>query len=105
VNGVTVDAERDVVEERSAVHFRDVDLALDPVGERIECADQVVPVHAQVEREVVACPGGNAHKWNLVRSRRCGHDCQRPVATGRPERVCAGRRGCAGQRRQVLARG
>ena len=103
-NGITVDPQRSVVEERAAVHLGHVDLALDPAGERVESADQVVPVHAQVKREVVVRPGRNAHKRNAVRSRRCGHDRQRPVATGHPERVCVGRRGFTGQRVQVLAK-
>ena len=101
---VTVDAERDVVEKYAAIHLRHVDLALDPVGERVESTDQVVPVHAHVEREVVARPGRNAHKRNSVRSRHCGHDRQRPITTSGPERVCAALRSSTGQRRQVLAR-
>ena len=62
-----------------------------------------MPVHPHVEREVVARPGWDAHKWNAVRSRHRGDDRQRPVATGHPERV--GRHGFTGQRGQVLARG
>jgi hypothetical protein len=102
---VSVDPQRGVVEECAPVHLCHVDLALDPVGECVESADHVVPVHPHVEREVVACPGRDTHKWNAVRSRHRGHDRQRPVATGHPERVCAGRHGFPGQRVQVLARG
>ena len=102
---VSVDPQRRVVEECAAVHLGHVDLTLDPVGERVESADHVVPVHPHVEREVVACAGWNAHKWNAVRSRHCGHDRQRSVAAGHAERVCACRHGFPGQRGQVLARG
>jgi hypothetical protein len=80
-------------------------LRLDPVGERVESADHVVPVHTDVEREVVARAGRDAHKRDPVRSRHCGYDRQRPVATGHPERIRAGRHGFTGQRVQVLARG
>ena len=51
---VSVDPQRGVVEECAPVHLCHVDLALDPVGERVESADHVVPVHPHVEREVVA---------------------------------------------------
>jgi hypothetical protein len=40
-----------------------------------------------------------------VRSRHRGHDRQRPVAAGHPQRIRAGRHGFPGQRVQVLARG
>jgi hypothetical protein len=43
-------------------HLGHVDLALDPTGERVESADQVVPVHTHVKRKVVAHPGRNAQK-------------------------------------------
>ena len=59
-NSVAVDPERDVVEEEAAVHLRDVDPALDAVGERVERAEQVVAIDAEVEREVVARAGGHA---------------------------------------------
>ena len=49
--------------------------------------------------------GRDAHERNPVRSRNCGHDRQRPVASGHPERVGAGRHGFTGQRGQVLTRG
>jgi hypothetical protein len=102
---VSVDPQRGVVEEGTPVHLCHVDPALDPVGERVESADHVVPVHPHVEREVVARPGRDTHKWNAVRSRHRGHDRERPVATGHPERVRARRHGFTGQRGQVLARG
>jgi hypothetical protein len=54
---------------------------------------------------VVARPGRHAHKWDAVRSRHRGHDRQRPVTTGHPERVCASCHGFPGQRVQVLAGG
>jgi hypothetical protein len=47
-----------------------------PAGERVESADDVVPAHAHVEREVVAGPGRDAGKWNPVGGRRCGHNRQ-----------------------------
>jgi len=60
-----------------------------------------VPVHAQVEREMVAGPGRNARERDSVRS---GHHGQRSVAAGHPQRVRAARRGATGQRGQVLPR-
>lgn len=40
-----------------------------------------------------------------MRSRHCGHDRQRSVAAGHPERIRAGRHAFMSQRGQVLARG
>jgi hypothetical protein len=65
-NRVAVDPERDVVEKQAAVHLRDVDHALDSVGERVERADQLVAVDAEVEREMVAGAGGNADEGKPV---------------------------------------
>ena len=67
LNRVAVDPERHVVEEHAAVHLRHVDAALDAVGERVERADQIAPIDAQVEREVVAGAGRNAHERQPVR--------------------------------------
>ncbi len=104
-NCVSVDPERGVVEESAAVHLCHVDLPLDAVCERVESTGHVVPVHTHVEREMVARAGRNAHKWNAVRGRHRGHHRQRPVATGHPKRVSAGRHCFTGQRVQVLSGG
>ena len=114
-NGVAVDPERDVVEEEAAVHLGHVDPALDAVGERVERADQIAAVDAEVEREVVAGAGGNADEGKPVRESGCGDDGERPVAAGDAERVRAvrhgvgrrapgGRRPGAGRSRRCRAR-
>jgi hypothetical protein len=43
-----VDPERDVVEKQAAVHFRHVDQALDPVGERIERAEHIMRIQPEI---------------------------------------------------------
>ncbi len=91
-NRVAVDPERDVVEEEAAVHLRHVDPALDAVGERVERADQIVAIDAEVEREVVAGAGGNADERKPVRECGCRDDGERAVAAGDAERVGAARR-------------
>ena len=92
-NRVAVDPEGDVVEEEAAVHLRHVDPALDAVGERVERADQIVAIEAEVEREVVAGAGGNADERKSVCECGCCDDGERPVAAGDAERVGAARRG------------
>ena len=101
-NGVAVDAEGDVVEEEAAVHLGHVDSALDPVGERVECADQIAAVDAEVEREVVAGAGWNADERKVVRESGCGHDGERPVAAGGAERVRAARDRVVDERCEVV---
>jgi hypothetical protein len=54
--------------------------------------------------ELVARSGWDAHERDPVRRRHRGHDRQRPVTAGHPERVRAARRGFTGERGQVLAR-
>ena len=49
-----VHSERDVVDEGAAVDLTDVDPSLAPFDERVERPDDVVPVDAEIEREVVA---------------------------------------------------
>ena len=54
-----VQAERDVVDEHPAVDLGEVHPPLTAVDERVESADDVVAVHAEVEGEVV--PGAGRH--------------------------------------------
>ena len=103
-NRVAVDPERDVVEEQAAVHLRHVDPAFDAVGERVERPDQIMPIDAEVEREVVARAGGNADERKLVCSSGGRHDGEGSVATGDAERVGAARHGVCDQRCEVVVR-
>ena len=72
----------------AAVHLRHVDPAFDAVGERVERPDQIMPIDAEVEREVVARAGGNVDERKLVLEggRHDGED-----VTGDAERVGAPR--------------
>ena len=76
--------------------------ALDPVGERVEGADRVVRVDAEVEREVVARARRNAHEREVVRVCRRGHDRERSVAAGHAEGIRAARDGLIDESRQSL---
>ena len=60
LDSLRVEAERDVVDENAAVDLGEVDPALAAVDERVERADDVVAIDAEVEREVVAGPGRDA---------------------------------------------
>ena len=103
-NSVAVDPEGDVVEEEAAVHLRDVDPALDTRGERVERAEQVVAIDAEIEREVVPCAGRRADERPSVRDGCCGDDSERPVAAGHAERVRAARHGVGDQRGKIVVR-
>src|SRR5580765_1126313 len=61
-NRVAVDPERYVVEEEAAVHLGHIYAAFDAFGERVERAHQIAAVDADIEREVVAGTGRNAHE-------------------------------------------
>ena len=60
LDGLGVEPERDVVDEDASVDLGEVDAALAAVDERVERADDVVAVDAEVEREVVARARGHA---------------------------------------------
>src|SRR5512133_449807 len=65
-DGIAVDPERDVVEKDPAVYLTHIDRSLDAVRERIERTDQVLPIDAEVEREMVAGARRNAHERESV---------------------------------------
>ena len=82
-----IDAERGVVDEDALVERREVDAPLDPVGERIERADDVVPVEAEVEGEVVARAGGDADVGNVMPHGDRGDQRLRAVTPRHPDDV------------------
>jgi hypothetical protein len=84
-----VESQRDVVEEQAPVDPRQVDAPLDAVSERVERADRVVAIEPEIQGEVVACAGGDAHEGEPVRVRGRGGDRERSVATCDAERIGA----------------
>ena len=104
LHGVAVDAKRHVVEEDAAVHLADVDPPLDPGGERVEGPDDVVPVQAEVEGEVVARPCGHADEGKPVLERHRSDDRERAVAAGDAERAGSTLDRRAGKLGEVVAR-
>ena len=84
-----VEPERDVVDEHAPVDLGQVDGSLAAVDERVEGADDVVAVDAEVEREVVARAGGNAGVRQPALGRDRRDDRLRAVAAGHRERVGA----------------
>ena len=75
-----VDAHRDVVDEHASVDAAEVDLALVLVEEGVERTDDVANVDPDVEREVVARAGGNAHERHAVLRGNRGDGGLRSVA-------------------------
>ena len=96
-----VEPERDVVDEHAAVDLGEVDPALAPVDERVERADDVVAIHAEVEREVVAGPGRDARVRKIELGRDRGDDRLRAVAAGHRQPVGAARHGIADELLEV----
>ncbi len=62
----TVDAHRDVVDEHASIDAAQVDPTLFVVEEGIKRTDDVVNVDPDVEREVVARAGRDAHERHAV---------------------------------------
>ena len=99
-----VHAERHVVHEHVAVHRREVDRPLEAVAERVEGADDVVAVDTEVERQVVAGPGRDAHERQAVLARDPCDECLGTVATGHPQHVGAPSDRVTGERGEVVTR-
>ncbi|MFZ1288401.1 MAG: hypothetical protein WAR57_15320 [Candidatus Phosphoribacter sp.] len=76
-----VDAEGHVVQEEPTVHLTHVDHAFHALSERVQCPDHVLPVHTQVQGEVVACTGRDADERQPMRRGDCRYVCERPVST------------------------
>ena len=57
-----VEAERHVVDEDLAVHLRQVDRCLAGRPEGVECAHRIVTVDPEVEGEMIAGAGRDAHE-------------------------------------------
>ena len=104
LDGLGVEAERDVVDEYAPVDLGEVDGALAAVDERVQRADDVVAVDAEVEREVVARAG----RYARVRQAALGGDRRddrlRAVAAGHRERVGAAIESAADERLEVPGR-
>ncbi len=105
LDGIAVDAERDIVEKQPAVYLCHVDPALDSIAERVERAGHVMAVHPHVEREMIARPGRDTHEREVVRGRGPGHDREGPVPASHSEGICAAGHRCLSKRCQALAGG
>ena len=86
LDGLGVEPERDVVDEHAPVDLGEVHDPLAAVDERVQGADDVVAVDAEVEREVVARAGGDARVGQAALGRDRRDDRLRAVAAGHRER-------------------
>ena len=87
LDSVGVEAERDIVDEYPTVHLGEIHPALTTINERVECADDVVAVNAEIEREVIAGTGGHACVWQPELSSDRGNDRLRTVPSGHRQAV------------------
>jgi hypothetical protein len=101
---VSVDPQRDVVQEWAAVDLSHVNPALEPRRERIERSEQVMPGDPHIEREVISRPGGKADERQIVLCRRSGDCRQRAVTAGHAQRVGSRLDGYPNDRREIVSR-
>ena len=104
LNGLPVHPERDVVDEHPAVYLGQVDDALATVDERVESANHVVTVDAEIQREMVARARGHARVWQRMLGGDCRHHRLRPVAAGHGERIGTARHRVTDELLKVRAR-
>ena len=103
LDGLGIEPERDVVDEHAPVDLGEVHGSLATVDERVEGADDVVAVDAEVEREVVARAGGHARVGQPAFGGDRRDDRLRAVAAGHRERVGAALHRPADERLEVFA--
>ena len=97
-----VDAQGHVVDEHPAVHLPEVDHPLAAVDEGVERPDDVVPVDAEVEGEVVARPRRDAGVGHVAPGGDGGGDRLRPVTAGHGDGVGAALDRRAHQFREIV---
>ena len=96
-----IEAERDVVDEHPAVDLSEVNPALAPVDERVERADDVIAVYAEIQREVVAGPGWDTRVRKIELGRDRGNHRLRAVAACHRQPVGAAPHGVADELLEV----
>ena len=77
-----VDRETDVVHERSVTGQAVVDVDLLAVADRVECAQRVVAIEAEVEGEVVSGPHRDAEERDVAFDGHSGDEPERTVPAG-----------------------
>ena len=85
-----IEPQRDVVQKESFADAAHVDPAL-AAAKRVERADWIFPVEAQIAREVVPRAERDADEREVALERRFGDRCKRAVAPRDPQRVGLGR--------------
>jgi hypothetical protein len=98
-----VEPERRVVHEHPAVDLGEVDAPFDAVGERVQRAHHVVPVQAEVQREVVPGAGGDHHVRDLVLGGDGRDERLRAVPAGHADHVRPAGDRVLGELQQVVA--
>lgn len=90
LHGLGIEAERHVVDEHAPVDLRQVHPALAALDQRVQTADDVVAVDAEVQGEVVASPGRDAGVGQVIGRRDLRHDRLRAVSACHGQGVGAG---------------
>ena len=87
LDGLGVEADRDVVDEYAAVDLGKIDPPFATADEGVECADDIVAVDTEVESKVVAGPGRNTGIGQTLLGGNHGNDGLGAVAAGHRQRV------------------
>ena len=104
LDGLGIETERDVVDEHTTVDLGEVNDPLAAVDERVQGADDVVAVDAEIEREVVARTGRYARVGQAALGGDRRDDRLRAVAAGHREPVGAAIEGAADEPLEVPGR-
>jgi hypothetical protein len=90
VDGCGVHPKAHVVEEHSTADEAIVDQELVPLTERFQSSKRIIAVQTQIQRKMVAGTDRDAEERHISLICNRGNQTQRPVATGHPDRICAG---------------
>jgi hypothetical protein len=97
-----VHPERGVVDEHAIAYQAEIDPTLQGRVEGVQRANDVGPVEAKIEREVVAGPGGHDDQGNVVRPGDVRDQRLRAVAASHAQHIGTLVDGPLGQRPQVI---
>ena len=98
-----VDTERHVVHEHPAIDLGQVHEPLAPLRERVERADDIVAIDAEVQREMITGPSRHTHVRKPPLGGDRGDDRLRAVSAGHADRVGAAVDRIVHQRGEIIS--
>ena len=99
-----VEAEGHVVHEHPAVHLTEIHRPFDRLAEGLKHADNIVPIDAEIQRQMVPGAGGHDDHRDAAYRHDIGDERLGSVTTGHADHIGAGLNRLVGQIAQIVTR-